>query len=77
MSLRNQKCMIQSTLINLHPNEYSQELRYYSFAVSLNRCVGSCSTLADLSSKLCVLSEAEDLNRHVFNMLTGITNQEH
>ena len=24
VSLSNQKCMIQPTLINLHPNEYSQ-----------------------------------------------------
>ena len=24
--LSNQKCIIQPTLINLHPNEYSQEL---------------------------------------------------
>ena len=31
VSLRNQKCMVQPTLINLHPNEYSQEFRYYSF----------------------------------------------
>ena len=33
VSLSNKKCMTQSTLINLHPNEYSQELRYYPFAV--------------------------------------------
>ena len=26
VSLSNQKCMTQRTLINLHPNEYSQEL---------------------------------------------------
>ena len=26
VSLSNQKCMTQPTLINLHPNEYSQEL---------------------------------------------------
>ena len=26
LSLSNQKCKIQPTLINLHPNEYSQEL---------------------------------------------------
>ena len=26
--LSNQKCMIQPTLINLHPNEYSQEFHY-------------------------------------------------
>ena len=29
VSLSNQNCMAQSTLINLHPNEYSQELHYY------------------------------------------------
>ena len=28
--LRNQKCMTQPTPINLHPNEYSQQLNYYS-----------------------------------------------
>ena len=27
--LSNQKCMIQPTLINLHPNEYSQDLKTY------------------------------------------------
>ena len=31
--LSNQKCMIQLTLINLHPNEYSKEFHYYLFAV--------------------------------------------
>ena len=33
VSLNNQKCIIQSTLINLHPNEYSQEFLYYPFSV--------------------------------------------
>ena len=41
VSLINQKCMIQPTLINLHPNEYSQEFCYYPFAVKLDRCVAS------------------------------------
>ena len=40
VSLRNQKCVAQSTLINLHPNEYSREFHYYPFAIKLNRCVG-------------------------------------
>ena len=60
--LSNQKCMIQPTLINLHPNEYSQELRYYPFAVKLDRCVGSCNTLNDLPNKICVPNRTEDLN---------------
>ena len=38
MSLNNQKCEIQPTLINQYPNEYSQELHYYQFAVKLDRC---------------------------------------
>ena len=33
--LSNQKCEIQPTLINLYPNEYSQELNYYPFTVKL------------------------------------------
>ena len=37
--LRNQKCEIQSTLINLHPNEYSQEFHHYPFSLKLDRCV--------------------------------------
>ena len=41
--LNNQQRMTQPTLINLHPNEHSQELRYYLFAVSLDRCVGKDS----------------------------------
>ena len=54
MSLSNQRCMIQLTLIILHPNEYSQEFHYYPLAVKLDRCVGSCNTLNDLSNKVCV-----------------------
>ena len=48
--LRNQKCEIQPTLINLHPNEYSQEFHYYQFSVKLDRLSGSCNTINDLSN---------------------------
>ena len=54
ISLRNQKCEIQPTLINLHPNKYIQELHYYLFTVKLDRCVGSCNTPNDLSNKVCL-----------------------
>ena len=72
ISLRNQQCMTQPTLINLHPNEYDQGRRYYSFVVNLDTYVGSCKTLNDLSNKLCVPDKAEDLNLNVFNMITEI-----
>ena len=35
-------------------------------------CVGSFNILDDLSSRVCVTNETEDLNLHVFNMTTRI-----
>ena len=70
--LSNQKCITQLTLINLHPNEYSQEFLYYPFAVKLDRCFGSCNTLNGLSNKACVPNKAENLNLSMLNMITGV-----
>ena len=65
-------CEIQSTLINLHPNEYSQNFHYYPFAVKLDGCVGSGNTLNDLSNNVCVPNKTDDLDLGVFNMITVI-----
>ena len=70
VSLSNQKCKIPPTLTNLHTNEYSLELHYYTFAVKFNRCVGSCNTLNNLSKY--VFQTKQDLNLSMFNMVTGI-----
>ena len=48
------------------------EIHYYLFAVKLNRCVGSCNALNDLSNKVCVPDKTEDFNLTVFNMVTRI-----
>ena len=70
--MSNQKCMTQPTLIFLHRNEYSQEFHYYPLAFKLDRCVGSCITLNDLSNKVCVPNKTEDFNQREFNMIAGI-----
>ena len=72
VSSSNQKCTTQPTLINLHPNQYTQGLHYYPFAVSLDRCIGSYNTLNDLSNTVCVPNNAENLNLSIFNMITRI-----
>ena len=72
VSLSNQIYTTQPTLINLHPNECTQGLRYYPFAVKLDRCTRSFNTLNDLSNRVCVPNETEYLNLSVFNMFTGI-----
>ena len=66
VSSSNQKCTTQPTLINLHPNQYTQGLHYYPFAVNLDRCVGSYNTLNDLSNTVCIPNNAEDLNLSIF-----------
>ena len=72
MSLSNQEYMTQPTLINLHPNEYSQKFYYCPYAVKLDRCVGNCNALNDLSNKVFVPNKTEDLNLSVINMITEI-----
>ena len=72
VSLNNQQYTILCTLFNSYPNEYTQELCYYLFAVNLDGCVGSCNTLNDLSDNIYVVNETEDLNLRIFNMITGI-----
>ena len=46
--------MPQPTAINLLPYKYIHGLGYYPFEVNLNRCSGSCNTLTDLLSRVCV-----------------------
>ena len=74
--LSNQKCMTP-TLINVHPNEYSEEIQfyYYSFAVKLDRCVGSCNTLNELSNKVSNPNKREDLNPNLFNIVQYMFNK--
>ena len=67
----NQHCTTQPNFINLHPNEYTQVLCYYSFPVNLDRFIGSSNTLNDLSSKLCIPKKTEDLNLSIFNIIIG------
>ena len=52
--------MTQPTLISFHPNDYIQALRYYPFAVNLDRRMGSCNTFNDLSNRVCVPNKSED-----------------
>ena len=72
LSLSNQKYMTQPTLINLYPNECSQECHNYPFAVKLDRCAGSCNTLNDLYNKVCVPNKTKYPNLSMFNMTAGI-----
>ena len=71
VQLDNQQCIIQSTLINLHPNEQTKGLRYYPFAVNLDRYVATSNTLNDLSNRVCV-TKKKRFKYTCFNLITRI-----
>ena len=70
ISLSNQKCMTQPTLISLHTHDNSQEFHYYPFTVKLDRCVGNFNTIDDLTNKLCVPKKIAVLNLSAFIMIS-------
>ena len=52
--------------------KYFPKLYYYPFVANVDRYVGSCNTLSDISNRVYVPNKTEDLNLHVFNMITGM-----
>ena len=56
-----------TTLINLHPNEYSQYFHYYPFVVKVDICVASLNTLNNLSNTVCVPNKTKCLYLRVFS----------
>ena len=64
--------LLNSLVNRSNHTKYSQEFHYYPFAAKLDRFVGSCNTLNDLTNKLCIPNKTEELNLSVFNMIRGI-----
>ena len=64
----NQQCMVRSTLIDLNLNE----IHYYPFIISMNRCDGSWNTTEDCFGRIWVPNKMEDMNLKVFNMIKVI-----
>ena len=69
--MNNQPCMVKLTLTDLNPDE----LHYYQFIISMNRCDGSCNTAEDPSGRKCVLNKTEDVNLKLFDIIKGYMNQ--
>ena len=68
ISLNNDPCLARPTFISLILNE----LHYYPFIVSLDKCNGSCNTLDDPSCRISVPNKTEYANLNVLNMIKGI-----
>ena len=65
MSVVNQKCMPRPKILNV--NEGTGEVLFYSYNVLVNKCSGSCDTLDNPMSKICVPKIIKNVNMQVYN----------
>ena len=53
VSMNNQECKIRTEIINLTTNEPM----FYPYSIKTNRCKGSCNTINDPYTKICILTK--------------------
>ena len=67
VSVVNQKCMPRPKILNV--NERIGETLFYPYNVLVNKCSGSCNTLDNPISKICVPKVIKNVNMKVYNFL--------
>ena len=67
VSVVNQKCMSRPRLLNV--NEGIGEALFYPYNVQVNKCSGSCDTLDNPMSKICVPKIIKNVNMKIYNFL--------
>ena len=67
VSTVNQKCMTRPKILDV--NEGVGEALFYPYNVLVNKCSGSCDTINNPMSKLCVPNVIKRLNMQVYNFL--------
>ena len=67
LSVINRKCMSRPKILDV--NEGIGEALFYPYNVLVNKCSGSCNTLDNPMSKICVLKVIKNVNIKVYNVL--------
>ena len=67
VSVVNQICMPRPKILNV--NERIGEALFYPYNVLVNKCSGSCDTLDNPMSKICVPKIIKNVNMKVYNFL--------
>ena len=67
VSVVNQKCMPRPKILNI--DEGIGEALFYPYNVLVNKCSGSCDTLDNPMSKICVPKIIKNVNMKVYNFL--------
>ena len=67
VSVVNQKCMPRPKILDV--NEGIGEALFYPYNVLVNKCSGSCNTLDNPMSKICVPNVIKGVNMQIYNFL--------
>ena len=67
LSLINQECMPRPKILNV--NEGISEALFYPYNILVNKCSGSCDTLDNPMSKICVPKIIKNVNMKVYNFV--------
>ena len=67
-SLNNHPCTAGPTVVNI---KYEETL-FYPFTVSFDKSGGSCNTIYDPYTRVCVPNKVKNMNVKVFNLMSGV-----
>ena len=68
VSLNNHPYQVTPLLVNIN----SDKTLFYWFTISVNKCGGSCNTIHDPYSRVCIPNKVKNMNLKVFNLVSGV-----
>ena len=71
--MNNQECKIRPEIININTNEQL----FYPYSIKINKCKGSCNTIKDPYTKICVPDNFKNSNVKVFNLMSRTNEERH
>ena len=71
LSVANQKCMPRPKILDV--NEGIGEALFYPYKLLVNKCSGSCNTLDNPMSKICIPKIVKNVNMQVYNFLMRLS----
>ena len=73
ISMKNQKCIVRTEIINVNSNIPI----FYLFSIKTSNCSASCNNVNDPYAKICVPNVTKDLNVKVFNLTSRSNEKRH
>ena len=73
VSMNNQICKIRSEIISINTGEPV----FYLYSIRINKCKGSCNTINDPYSEICVPDTIKNINFKVFHLISRTNETRH